>query len=155
MYHSVIEDNLVWTKENNGEYSVCSAYKLCMQDLLDINHFRVDGVWRLKVPPKVTNFIWRVCRNCLTTRMRLRDKGVNCPWNCALCDSNDEDSLNLFFKCPNSCNIWSMCSFHSAIDNTITQEQATPHIVFSSFAGYMKWRGITFLLVYHGVSGSN
>jgi hypothetical protein len=134
MYHSVTEDNLVWTKENNGEYSICSAYQLCMQDLLDINHFRVDGVWdlicRLKVPPKATNFIWRVCRNCLPTRIRLRDKGVNCPSNCALCDSNDEDSLHLIFKYPNSCNIWSICSFHSAIDNTITQEQAAPHIVF-------------------------
>jgi len=47
MYHFVTEDKLVWTKENNGEYTVRSAYRLHMQDFLDINHFRVDGVWDL------------------------------------------------------------------------------------------------------------
>jgi len=62
--------------------------------------------------------------------MRLQDKGVNCTSSSSLCDSNDEDNLHLFFKCPSSCNIWSMCSFHSVVDNIIHQEQVVPHIIF-------------------------
>jgi len=62
--------------------------------------------------------------------MRLQDKGVNCTSNCALCDSNDEDNLHLLFKCPGSYNMWSMCIFDSANDNTINQEQVVPHIVY-------------------------
>jgi len=115
----------VWTKENNGVYSIYSAYQLYMQDLLDINHFRVDGVWnsicRLNVPPKVTNFIWRVCRNCLPTHMRLRDKGVNCPSNCAICDSNDEDSLHLFLKCHNSCRVLLINALRAMVNESINR----------------------------------
>jgi len=36
---------LVWTKENNGEYSVRSACKMCMRELLDVNHFKAQGHW--------------------------------------------------------------------------------------------------------------
>ena len=34
LYPSVHHDRLVWTKENNGEYSIRSAYKMCMQELV-------------------------------------------------------------------------------------------------------------------------
>jgi len=37
----------VWNKEQNGEYSVKSAYRLCMQELLDISEFKVPGKWDL------------------------------------------------------------------------------------------------------------
>ncbi|MCI04392.1 polynucleotidyl transferase ribonuclease H fold, partial [Trifolium medium] len=33
-------------------------------------------IWKLKVPPKVKNLVWRMCRGCLPTRVRLQDKGV-------------------------------------------------------------------------------
>ena len=69
------EDRLVWKKENDGDYSVWSAYKLCMQELLDVSHFKVSGswdiIWRLKMPPRVKNFILRIYGNCIPTRRRL------------------------------------------------------------------------------------
>jgi hypothetical protein len=106
---------LIWLKENNGEYSVRSAYHLCMQELFDVHHFKEQGawdlIWKLKAPPKVKNFIWRVCRNVLPTRMRVKDKRVNCIYTSGLCDANDEDSLQLFFRCPSSCNVWNMWNF--------------------------------------------
>jgi len=43
MYPSVHYDRLVWTKENNGEYSVCSAYRMCMQELFDVDHSKAQG----------------------------------------------------------------------------------------------------------------
>lgn len=77
LYSSVREDRLIWKKEINGEYSVRSAYHLCMNELLDTSHFKMQGswdlIWKLKVPSKVKNLIWRICRNCLPTRIRLRD----------------------------------------------------------------------------------
>lgn len=71
LYPSVCEDRLVWKKENNGDYSVRSAYRLCMNELLDTSHFKMQGtwdlIWKLNVPPKIKNLVWRICRNCLPT----------------------------------------------------------------------------------------
>jgi len=78
----MIEDRLVWKKEIDGEYSVRNAYRMCMQEIYDASHFKISGswdiIWRLEMPPRVKNFIWRIGRNCIPTRMRLRDNGVNC-----------------------------------------------------------------------------
>jgi len=77
LYPYVHEDKLIWRKENDGEYSVCSAYRLCMNELMDISHFKLQGdwnlIWKLMVPPKIKNLVWQICRICLPTRVRLRD----------------------------------------------------------------------------------
>jgi hypothetical protein len=83
LFHQVEEDDMVWKAEKNGQYSVRSAYRLCIEDVADNSHLhRIgswDNIWRLKVPPKVKNLIWRICRGCLPTRARLLDKGENAP----------------------------------------------------------------------------
>ncbi|GAU30368.1 hypothetical protein TSUD_57790 [Trifolium subterraneum] len=38
-------------------------------------------------------FIWRIGRNILSTRLRLISKGVQCPANCVACNENDEESM--------------------------------------------------------------
>lgn len=64
-------DNLIWKAEKNGIYSVKSAYRLCVQELIDVSHLRPPGnwnvIWNLKAPPKIQNFLWRICRGCLPT----------------------------------------------------------------------------------------
>jgi len=79
----VVDDRLIWKAEKNGLYSVKSAYRLCVEELIDVSHLRRPGfwsvIWRLKVTPKVKNLIWRMCRGCLPTRVRLQDKECNVP----------------------------------------------------------------------------
>ena len=136
LYPSEREDRLVWKKESNGEYSVRSAYRLCMNELLETSHFKVEGawdlIWRLKVPPRVRTLIWRICRNCLPTRTRLRDKGVNCATVCALCNVDEEDSLHLLFRCPGSRNIWSMWNVFSVVSHIFDQYQNIKDIIFET-----------------------
>lgn len=66
---------------DHGHYSVRSAYRLCVSELIDLSHLRRPGywseIWRLKVPPKVKNLVWRMCRSCLPTWVTLHDKGFN------------------------------------------------------------------------------
>jgi hypothetical protein len=84
----VVDDRLLWKAEKNGYYSVRSAYRLCTDVLTDSSHHHWDGfwqgIWRLKVPPKIKNLIWRMCRNVIPTRQRLQDKGVQCPLTCVV-----------------------------------------------------------------------
>ncbi|XP_024636306.1 uncharacterized protein [Medicago truncatula] len=80
--------------------------------------------------PRVKNFIWRICRNCIPTRMRLRDKWVNCDIVCSLCNSEEEDTLHLFFHCPSSCSVWSMWEGYSSIYAILSQDYDSKTIVF-------------------------
>ena len=79
----VAGDRLIWKAEHNGVYSVKSVYRLYVEDLVDTTHLHRPGfwtgIWKLKVPPKVKNLIWGICRGVLLTRIRLQDKGVQCP----------------------------------------------------------------------------
>lgn len=129
------EDHIVWKKDVDGEYSVKSAYQRCMQEILDLCHFKVQGAWdiirKLKMSSKVKKIIWRICRNCLPARMRLRDKGVNCDTTFAFCNLEDEDNLRLFFRCPSSCNIWSIWEGYSSISNILSQAHDIKTMIFN------------------------
>lgn len=65
------EDRLIWKVERHGKYYVLSAYRLCIDELVDSSHLRRPGfwtgIWKLKVPPKVKNLVWRMCRGFLPT----------------------------------------------------------------------------------------
>lgn len=56
--------------EKDGKYKVCSAYCHIMNANIDAMQHRVAGhwnlIWNLKLPAKVKNFLWRVCRNYLS-----------------------------------------------------------------------------------------
>lgn len=121
-------------KKSNGEYSVRSAYRMCMNELLYTSHFKVEGawdlIWKLKVPPRIKSLLWRICRNCLPTRTRLRDKGVNCAAVSALCNVDEEDIVHLIFKCPGSRNIWSMWSPSYYVNHLFDQHQDVKDIIF-------------------------
>ncbi|KAL8131372.1 hypothetical protein AgCh_007343 [Apium graveolens] len=74
------EDKLYWAKEVSGHYSVRSSYRLLQQQK---NLWRQDDqnstwrkTWRVKVPPKILNFMWRALSNCLPTMMMLMQKHV-------------------------------------------------------------------------------
>ncbi|CAJ2652404.1 unnamed protein product [Trifolium pratense] len=110
LFQQVTSDKLVWKAEKKGNYTVKSAYRLCVEELLDTSHLSRpgfwSGIWRLKVPPKVKNLLWRICRGCFPTRARLRDNGIQCPSNCVVCDDNYEDTGHILFDCPLSIRAW-------------------------------------------------
>ena len=75
MYRDVTEDRILWKNEDKWEYTLMYAGAAIT------SRFKENGdlIWSLKMIPKVKNLIWRACRNCLPTRMRVQDKCVNCP----------------------------------------------------------------------------
>jgi hypothetical protein len=76
---------IYWSNNNR------SAYRLCVQELLDTSHLKMHGewklIWKIQCPPRVKNLLWRICRRCIPTRASLQQKGVNCTTNCALCNT--------------------------------------------------------------------
>jgi len=133
LFHQVEEDQLIWKAEKNGHYSVKSAYRLCMEVIADNSFLHCPGswsnIWRLKVPPKVKNLVWRICRGCLPTPARLLDKGVNCSSMCAVCEESYEDASHVLYDCPKARGVWQNNSMldkvNLAMRNNITVAEIT------------------------------
>jgi len=116
-------------------YSVKSAYRLCMEDLVDTSHLHKpgfwSGIWKLKVPPKIKNLIWRMCRGCLPTRVRLQDKGVQCSLHYVSCDHPLENLIHVFFSCPFAQQVWRLAGLWAAVYHAMMTNVAASGVVFS------------------------
>jgi hypothetical protein len=134
LVEQVHADKMVWKAEKNGNYSVRSAYRLCVEELIDISHLKRSvcwsSIWRLKVPPKVKNLVWRICRGCFLTRARLGDKGVHCPPNCVVCDDNYEDIVHILFTCPLSIQGWSASGIWHRIEGAVNITSTASEAIF-------------------------
>jgi len=130
----VEEDRIVWKGERHGHYSVRSAYRLCVTELIDSSYLwhpgYWSGIWNLKVPPKVKNLLWRMCRGCLPTHVRLLDKGVVCPTTCASCDSSHEDLSHVFFECPFTIQVWHTTGLWGSVQHALSQTASTTEAIF-------------------------
>ncbi|WJX28566.1 hypothetical protein P8452_17266 [Trifolium repens] len=119
----VQEDKLIWGEENNGVYSVRSGYKKIMKDRCLGYGPRVregwGSIWKLQTPPKAKHLIWRICKECLPTRTRLRNRLVQCPVECPLCLNHDEDDWHLFFTCEGVKEAWSVMELSHVIDSRL------------------------------------
>jgi len=128
-------DKATWRLEKNGLYSVRSAYREIINSNDAMLHYRVPGnwnkIWNLKLPPKIKNFMWRICRNCLPTRMRLLTKGVKCSPTCAICDNYEEDGKHLFFECSKSVGCWQRLGFWSSIQHVWSSTISCAELIFS------------------------
>ncbi|KAM6543560.1 hypothetical protein CsatB_008007 [Cannabis sativa] len=107
-----IEDVWYWSKEPTGFYSVKSAYKH-LQVIkgnwsMDDNSNLWKNFWKIKVPPKVLHFAWRVLTDCLATRVQLQIKRVPVQNHYLFCNSAAETTLHLFLDCPFSKSCWNI-----------------------------------------------
>jgi len=140
----VVEDSLVWKAEKNGAYLVKSAYWLCMEELVDTSNLRCpgnwSGVWKLKVPPKVKNFIWRLSCGCLPTRIRLHDKGVQCPTSCVNCNDEDGDAAHVFFHCSFVVQVWQVAGLGDEVTAAIQNYTTVEDVVFALLHKLSAWR---------------
>jgi len=135
LIHQVEDDRIIWKAERNGRYSVRSAYRLCVTELIDSSYNWRPGywfrIWKLKVPPEVKSLVWRMCRSCLPTRVRLLDKGVVCPTNCASCDSNNENLMHVFSYCPFAIQVWNRTGLTGSIQHAISITDSAKDAIFS------------------------
>jgi hypothetical protein len=76
----VRDDKLIWSAENGGVYSVRFGYQKLMKERnRGYGPRSVEGwssVWKIHAPPKAKHLHWRICRECLPARTRLRNRFV-------------------------------------------------------------------------------
>ena len=91
-------------------YSVKYAYRVLTTHLSTTlpNHNLAlwKKIWSIKLPPKVKNFLWRVCSHCLPTKDRLIQRKLNVDPTCPVCATEMETSLHVFTQCRFAKNYW-------------------------------------------------
>ncbi|XP_074318890.1 uncharacterized protein LOC141655725 [Silene latifolia] len=121
------QDNLYWTKTNDGLYSIKSGYALAFQSLWATSASQTDlhrlspvttvfcksKLWSLPIQGKWKVFLWKLMTNSLPLGEEARRRSLDWDYMCRLCN-NDlsstcqsmETNAHLFRDCPFSSRIW-------------------------------------------------
>ena len=63
-------------------------------------------IWKLPVPVKVRNFIWRACGNILATSVNLWKRGIRKSGLCPICKARDETVEHVVLQCEWTLAVW-------------------------------------------------
>nr|GMD79784.1 uncharacterized protein LOC109154171 [Ipomoea batatas] len=103
-------DEWRWRDDIRGIYSVRQGYRLLTpisahaDPQLQFVEWR--KLWRLPVPPKVKNFLWRCMRYVLPVRETLKARHVWAGGGCPFCSFDMETMDHLFCSCPAVAQVW-------------------------------------------------
>lgn len=100
------DDSWYWLFDDSGRFTVRSCYRKIKGESECPDRKFWNKVWGLKLPGKVVNFVWRMCKDVLPTATNLIDKRVNIADICAWYHNHVEDSLHVLFQCDFSKDVW-------------------------------------------------
>ena len=110
------KDELLWRHSPSGDYRVKKAYQMIHQnDQTSITpNERPFGiplyvwklVWKVKLPMKILDFIWKLLHDSLPVFSILTSRVIAAPTICLLCDDSDETINHLFLNCPFARAVW-------------------------------------------------
>ena len=110
-------DKLYWNKNKAQKFTVKTAYHVTIRlhQEVGVEHSMVrkekkfwNRIWRMNVPPKVRNFVWRACNDILPTRANLYRKKILTDPLCSICGQTDETVGHALWECPMARNVWAM-----------------------------------------------
>lgn len=114
-----LEDDVVaWAFEKSGAYSIRLAYRMLKNEqvattMAKTSEAKGSGddrawglVWKLKVPPKVRVFWWRVLQNFLPSKLELKRRHISQESYCELCGDPEEMVFHVVFSCPVAKRFW-------------------------------------------------
>jgi hypothetical protein len=99
-----------WAHENNGVFSVRSAYRLGMQ-IQELENqcsssSNPDGerhmwnlIWKANVPPKLKVFCWKLATNSLGVQTHRCSRNMDMLPTCTVCGMEPEDAYHVVMNC--------------------------------------------------------
>ncbi|XP_058783379.1 uncharacterized protein LOC131658061 [Vicia villosa] len=89
-----------------------------------------NSLWKISAPARVKHLLWRICKDCLPTRVRLRQHHVPCAPNCPSCDNGYEDDWHVFFGCLEVISSWRAASLYDVIFHRLHSFQDAKSVIF-------------------------
>lgn len=107
---NMAKDIIAWTASNTGLYTVKMGYQFwSSQNSIEASNAASrswNRLWRLNLPHKMRNFLWKFCNNNIPDRKLLRSKGVATTIICSMCNEDIEHMLHFFFYCKFATDCW-------------------------------------------------
>jgi hypothetical protein len=133
LFHMNEQDKLVWVDDAHGQYNVKSGYNLLLKytGKLDgaIHQEKWTKLWSIHAPPKTKHLLWRICKGCLPTRIRLQEKCVPCSSNCPLCNHDNEDDWHVLFSCVDSLQTRNFAGIDHIISSRLQQHSNVKDVI--------------------------
>ncbi|KAG2293266.1 hypothetical protein Bca52824_039935 [Brassica carinata] len=131
-------DTLVWSYTKDGNYSVKTGYHLqCQMEDQDSQIDQVtipeevrkccSNIWKLKIPPRLKTFWWRVAHNSLAVMDNMRKRGIVIDNTCQTCGESTETlnhMLDHILRVIHAAIRENQC-WNKAIDIESSQKQST------------------------------
>jgi hypothetical protein len=108
-------DKLVWRGTKNGVFSVSSAYHMVKEMEIETQPESSNkrgqnelwkGIWNMRSPNVVKNFMWRACKNILPTKENLMKKKITEESLCPICMLEVETTFHALWDCLASRDVW-------------------------------------------------
>ncbi|KAM6573036.1 hypothetical protein CsatB_012436 [Cannabis sativa] len=103
-------DTWYWHKDLYGFYTVREAYRLLHHSEItntsesEIKIWKI--AWKLQVPPKVHQLMWRALSGCLATKVQLTTKHIPLDQACPMCNQVPETIYHLLVQCSFARSCW-------------------------------------------------
>ncbi|GAU50328.1 hypothetical protein TSUD_290640 [Trifolium subterraneum] len=138
-------DRRVCSGTDNGQFSIASAYKLVCNFSDNSREMEWLRIWKLKVPERITSFIWLVRHDRLLTNYRKSKMHIGEPW-CTHCVDIVEDTLHVLRDCPLAKSVWCNLLNNAARENSFAAElKDWIHMNLQQDLGrnmHMEWYGV-------------
>ncbi|KAM6545226.1 hypothetical protein CsatB_025962 [Cannabis sativa] len=119
LFYSAGADKWHWGFDKSGEYTVSSAYKFQQdqknESIADVDTRFWQRFWKIKVPPKALNLVWRALTNCLPTRVQLISRHVSVQRTCPRCQIAAETAFHALLSCPRAYTCWFAAGLASGV----------------------------------------
>lgn len=97
-----------WPYSSDGQFSTKLAY-LSLYEALNKPPQPVpffDHIWKVRAPPKINLFLWRVAHDRLMTNMERARRGITDSDLCPRCQQAPEFVMHLLRDCEASLELW-------------------------------------------------
>ncbi|CAJ2640277.1 unnamed protein product [Trifolium pratense] len=88
-------------------------------------------LWKIQTPPKAKHLLWRICQDCLPTRLRLKNRFVQCPIDCPICTTETEEDWHIFLECEGSKEAWNVMGLEHIIQQRRQEVQNIKEFIFN------------------------
>lgn len=103
-------DGWVWLKDNNGIFSVRSAYQWLRVSDIIVDEVFYKKLWDGGALLKIKAFVWKLSQDRIPTAQNLVRHNVPLQSTiCKGCDKAVESASHLFFQCEKYSRVWQEC----------------------------------------------
>ncbi|WMV30226.1 hypothetical protein MTR67_023611 [Solanum verrucosum] len=100
------EDNLSWNPDEQGRFSVGSAYRSSQRPGTHIGGWPWKMIWKVKIPLKIACFTWLLANQAALTQHNLMKRGMQICSRCWFCECEVETINHLFLHCREVAKLW-------------------------------------------------